>query len=273
MAKSKNKTPSEFNASSTRHCDVCDIEVRIGFGGESNWAAHTASTAHKRNKQFPRSKNTSITSFFPKPGPSHTSTRSLLSTSIPRLKSTLPTTSSSEPVPTIEEVEEPVIFSFDDLSTPLVARSRNSCTSIENVRELARGLLPTVPLAAPGDWIASFASEPHWDVLEHESAWEMMEAVLNHAIGYNATTEDVSRLIRRGDLGVEALCSWLEKCVGVYRVEECLFEKKLDRICDALRSLGATPRAVDLPTAMPANATAPAPIPLPVTTPATPSNG
>ncbi|KAF8223953.1 hypothetical protein L208DRAFT_1411080 [Tricholoma matsutake] len=49
MAKSK-KQPSEFTASSTRYCDSCKIDVKIGFGGEANWTSHTESAAHRKNE-------------------------------------------------------------------------------------------------------------------------------------------------------------------------------------------------------------------------------
>jgi hypothetical protein len=52
-----------FNTSSTRFCDVCKVDVKIGFGGEANWNIHTSGAAHRRNKS---SEGTSITNFFSK---------------------------------------------------------------------------------------------------------------------------------------------------------------------------------------------------------------
>ena len=41
------------------------IDVKIRFGGEANWQAHLASTAHQQQEKI-SSKNKSITSFFQK---------------------------------------------------------------------------------------------------------------------------------------------------------------------------------------------------------------
>src|SRR5271168_248627 len=38
------------NASSTRFCSVCKIEVKLAFGGEANWTAHTSSNAHRKKE-------------------------------------------------------------------------------------------------------------------------------------------------------------------------------------------------------------------------------
>ncbi|KAF8223735.1 hypothetical protein L208DRAFT_510765 [Tricholoma matsutake] len=72
MAKSK-KQPSEFTASSTRYCDSCKIDVKIGFGGEANWTSHTESAAHRKNEAANSvSSNSKLTSFFKRKPPEST---------------------------------------------------------------------------------------------------------------------------------------------------------------------------------------------------------
>ena len=36
-------TVNKFDASSTRFCNICRIEVKLAFGGEANWTIHTSS--------------------------------------------------------------------------------------------------------------------------------------------------------------------------------------------------------------------------------------
>ncbi|KAG6818758.1 hypothetical protein H0H93_002077, partial [Arthromyces matolae] len=227
---------SEFNISSSRRCDVCNVDVKISFGGEANWVAHENSEAHKRKEHAPR--NRSITSFFSKNSPASTLPRA--STSIPRLKSTLP---SSLLPPVIEEDNQSMISGVQVGINDSPSQSGNATNSVleqqrtTQTRQLMVHLPKTVPEASLDDWISQFTSEPEWDEKEYDSAWEMMEAKLNHAIGYSATAEDISKYVRRGKHGVEGLCDWLDLCSARFGVDESLYEGKLCRLEDAIRIL------------------------------------
>ncbi|KDR81053.1 hypothetical protein GALMADRAFT_91766 [Galerina marginata CBS 339.88] len=63
----------------------------------------------------------------------------------------------------------------------------------------------------------------------------MVDQALNRVIGYGATVDEISMLIRRGQFGMDGLCCWLEKCVSTLRIEEVLLENKVNRLVEAMR--------------------------------------
>ena len=91
----------------------------------------------------------------------------------------------------------------------------------------------TVPLATAADTLAQFSADPIIDG-DDEDAWQMVDRTLNRIIGYGATIEEISALIRRGKFGMDGLCIWLEKCVSTLRIEEALLENKVNRLVEAM---------------------------------------
>lgn len=65
-------------------------------------------------------------------------------------------------------------------------------------------------------------------------AWEVLDPLLNNAIGWGATAEDVRPLIRRGANGVHALCRFVEYFVMEYGIEGALLEGKLNTLREAM---------------------------------------
>jgi hypothetical protein len=55
-----------FDASSSRYCDSCDLDVKIGTGGEYNWNGHLASADHLRKEKKKPEPTKHLTSFFAK---------------------------------------------------------------------------------------------------------------------------------------------------------------------------------------------------------------
>lgn len=192
--------------------------MQIGLGGNYNWQSHMESKTHECHEKIPQNK--SITLFFSKNSHTTPLSRSAHSTSIPRLRSTFLSSATVLTSPDHPQIIPSTTSSIPSV-TPSIPHAVNF-SHLDYAHKLAHNLPLTVPEAGLQDWLASFACEPVWDVTEHESAWEMMEAAINHAIGYNMTINDVSKLIQRGRLGVEALCDWLEKCVVQFGVDECL---------------------------------------------------
>ncbi|KAJ7592133.1 hypothetical protein C8J56DRAFT_886849 [Mycena floridula] len=56
MSKKKSAAPNQFHVDSSRHCDVCDKDVKIGTGSEGNWTQHLASNNHIKNSTRPRAR-------------------------------------------------------------------------------------------------------------------------------------------------------------------------------------------------------------------------
>ena len=72
---------------------------------------------------------------------------------------------------------------------------------------------------------------------DDEDAWQTVDQALNRIIGYGATIDEISTLIRRGKFGMDGLCSWLEKCFSTLRIEEVLLENKANRLVEAMVKL------------------------------------
>ena len=94
----------------------------------------------------------------------------------------------------------------------------------------------TVPVAVSADSFACFSGDPMatLELGSDEDAWEVVDKALNRVIGYGVSTESVSRLIRRGDLGIDGLYRWLRICVTDLKIEEALLESKIGRLIDAM---------------------------------------
>ena len=101
------------------------------------------------------------------------------------------------------------------------------------LRNATNSLPDTVPLATAADTLAQFSGDPTVDE-DDEDAWQMVDKTLNRIIGYGATIEEISTLIRRGKFGMDGLCIWLEKCVSTLRIEEVLLENKVNRLVEAM---------------------------------------
>ncbi|KAF9536471.1 hypothetical protein CPC08DRAFT_771554, partial [Agrocybe pediades] len=210
MGKSK-KNPSQFTASSSRHCDVCKLEVKIGFGGEGNWAIHLQSKAHKNNltKNAPPVDSASatsskkvLTSYFTKKPAERTS-------------AIIPSTVSSPP-------------------------NRQTPSPLSLLKQVISTLPDTVQTATPNDYLARYASNPRDELDDDSDVWEMADHALNVSFGFGKTAEEISSYVRRGQYGMDAVFQWMERLVKELGVSEALLEGKVERIIEALLLCGAT---------------------------------
>ena len=104
----------------------------------------------------------------------------------------------------------------------------------QRFRTLINTLPHTVPVAVSTDSFACFSGNPIIELGADEDVWEVVDKALNRVIGYGVSTESVSRLIRRGDLGIDGLYRWLRICVTDLKIEEALLESKIGRLIDAM---------------------------------------
>ena len=107
-------------------------------------------------------------------------------------------------------------------------------TLFQRFRTVIDSLPHTVPVAVSADSFACFSGDPTIELGSDEDAWEVVDKALNRVIGYGISTESVSRLIRRGDLGIDGLYRWLRICVTDLKIEEVLLESKIGRLIDAM---------------------------------------
>jgi hypothetical protein len=104
-------------------------------------------------------------------------------------------------------------------------------------RAAALKLLDTIALAAPTDNIACFAGDPEEESCGYDDPWKMVNQALNMLVGYGKGTVEVAGLIRRGRLGIDGLCNWLEICVDKLHIDAMLLEGKVMHLIDALTLL------------------------------------
>ena len=151
------------------------------------------------------SSNQSITTFFLKStvtGPSKSTSEPLASLT---LSSEMPTNALDTSLDNASTSNEP-IFNHNSLCLPTSALFQRFQTVIDSLPH-------TVPVAVSADSFACFSGDPTIELGSDEDAWEVVDKALNRVIGYGISTESVSRLIRRGDLGIDGLYRWLRICV------------------------------------------------------------
>lgn len=215
----------EFDEHSTRFCDSCKIDVKIGYGGEGNWKIHIEGGPHS-NAVKAMSSNQSIMTFFSKStGPSKSTRESLAPLTLSSMSSEINALDTShDGAGTSNES----IIIIDDIS-PSPASAL-----FQRFRAVIDTLPHTVPVAVSADAFACFSGNPTIELGSDEDAWEVVDRALNRVIGYGVSTESVSRLIRRGDLGMNGLYRWLRICVTDLKIEEALLESKIGRLIDAM---------------------------------------
>ena len=207
--------------------------MKIRFGGEANWQAHLASTAHQQQEKI-SSKNKSITSFFqkavetphPQPGLSTSHLAAFtLSASLPSMLHGLGETSKNDSAFTM------VIDNDENTNTnPLAAPQ----TLLEKLCQVINNLPYSVQLGVSTDTLAHFSGDPHSELEEGDEAWEMVDRALNQVIGFGATIEDISGMIQQGEFGMDRMLNWLTICICQLNINEVLLEMKIEHLIEAM---------------------------------------
>ncbi len=226
-----------FDVVSSRYCPECKRNVRVAFGGETNWTSHLQS--HEHIKNLAPSQSNFITSFFSKKSGSSSSKityekNSDASLTAPPLllpRPILPQPSASILVPDSQSNLDRAPPEQVQISDPAIAL-------VAKIRSMAAALLGNVPLAVPGDKMAMFATNPRAEMdASGAEAWEMVHDTLNADFGYGVTAESIHGIIRRGPLGIDGFCTWIEQCITELGVDSALLEGKLTTVLTAINEL------------------------------------
>lgn len=237
--------------------------MKIGLGGESNWTAHTESAAHRKNEAS-KSRSTSaksstkLTSFFKKKLPesspilSSITAPSLLPNTLSMATITSPSffsglsQASLSSAPHIHVVDtqndEPIVIDSDGSPPPpptsttitLTAGTLSTTSLLSELERMSVSLPLSIPEGTEMDVLARFSGNPVSELEAGQDGWEMADRVLNGAIGYGKTIEDIAKIIRRGPLGMDGLCKWLRVLVSELQVDESLLEGKVNRLIGAM---------------------------------------
>jgi hypothetical protein len=94
--------------------------------------------------------------------------------------------------------------------------------------------IPALPEASETDEIAVFSQCVPTE-LDKEDAWEYLDPLLNHFLGFNRSVESISEALRGGENGLAAMVRYLKEFVIRYDIDEGLLEGKVSRLVRAIQ--------------------------------------
>lgn len=154
---------------------------------------------------------------------SSTSTSSLLPTRIfSNLK--LP---NRQPVQPASLPGDPHPVTFGEVSTTPV-------TLLNKFKAAIDALPLDVPVGVNSDDLAAFSGNPAALIGPDDEPWEILDQVLNRLVGYGATPEGISTVIRWGPLGMDGMYNWVKACIEDLHIGEALLEGKIQRLVEAM---------------------------------------
>lgn len=103
---------------------------------------------------------------------------------------------------------------------------------LDDVKQACLRLPQTVPEGRDDDILAKFTGP--LPKVARDEAWEMLDRKLNGVLGWGTTAEVVATIIRRGEKGVAALHSYIERFVLSYGIEGKLLEGKVGILLKAI---------------------------------------
>lgn len=105
---------------------------------------------------------------------------------------------------------------------------------LEDLQAACSQLPEDIPVATRSDAFATISGDPTDGVQDAEEAWEdRWDKELNRVLGYGASVVDISRVIRRGILGLEGFCIWVEAVTRV-GIDLCRMKDRIQRVLDAV---------------------------------------
>jgi hypothetical protein len=121
------------------------------------------------------------------------------------------------------------------VAPPVPNTRANKCTvSVLAMLEKAIRALPALPEASESDEIAMFSQGIPTE-LDNEDAWEYLDPLLNHFLGFNRTVESISEVLRGGEKGLAGMIRYLKEFVSRYQIDEVLLEGKVERLVRAIQ--------------------------------------
>ncbi|KAF8160309.1 hypothetical protein BJ912DRAFT_1151048 [Pholiota molesta] len=235
MAQNASTNASETDISSTRFCEICKIQVKLGRGGEGNWLQHVKGKVHLDNerKARPPSPHRGLMAFFKKAtgGVRGEAVKPTAVKAPQPLFAASSRTVSHTPPTTSEITRTAAIFPQPDLS--------NQHPLLRHLRHVIDTLPSSVPEGVQSDALAAYSSLPVIDPDDDEGPFHSIDSALNRIIGFGATAASLKPLIRRGQFGMDGLFRYLRVCIEDIKIEPVLLEGKIERLVDAMVLCGA----------------------------------
>jgi len=230
--------------SSTRFCEECKNDVRIGLGGEANWNTHL----QKPSKYFSQgqcaknghSSQKTLLSFFNKKEElifSATESNIQANPALPPVlrPSELFSVSSSHPVHISHEINQL------EAGTPHILPGDSSSGLLARFTGVIQSLPDSVLLGTVYEPMGAFSGNPSMQIPEGDDAWETIDCMLNRVIGYGVTIEQLSSIIRRGPFGMDGMYNWVKVCIEELKIDEALPDGKVQCLIDAMLWLYVCP--------------------------------
>ena len=120
------------------------------------------------------------------------------------------------------------------VSTVALPMPNTHAVSILAMLENATRALPALPKASETDEIAIFSQGVPTE-LDKEDAWEYLDPLLNHFLGFNRPVESISEALRGGENGLAGMVRYLKEFVSRYEIDEGLLEGKVQRLVRAIQ--------------------------------------
>ena len=127
-------------------------------------------------------------------------------------------------------------------TTPRTASSKSAPTNTHTIKILATldKVVESLPLAvlpdaSDSDEIAVFSGNVPTN-LAKEEAWEYLDPMLNHFLGFDRTAASIYNELRGGVRGLSAMVRYLEDFVGHYELEGALLEGKIQRLINVIQT-------------------------------------
>ena len=109
----------------------------------------------------------------------------------------------------------------------------NTCAVLATLEKATR-TLPALPEASETDEIAVFSQSIPTE-LNKQDAWEYLDPLLNHFLGFNRSLESISEALRGGENGLAAMVQYLKDFISQYEIDEGLLEGKVSRLVRAIQ--------------------------------------
>ena len=109
----------------------------------------------------------------------------------------------------------------------------NTCAVLATLEKATR-TLPALPEASETDEIAVFSQSIPTE-LNKQDAWEYLDPLLNHFLGFNRPVESISEALRGGENGLAGMVQYLKEFVSQYEIDEGLLEGKVQRLVRAIQ--------------------------------------
>jgi hypothetical protein len=100
--------------------------------------------------------------------------------------------------------------------------------------EKAIRALPALSEASESNKIAMFSQGISTE-LDNKDAWEYLDPLLNHFLGFNRTVESIFKVLHGGEKGLAGMIQYLKEFVSRYQINKVLLKGKVERLVHAFQ--------------------------------------